>query len=404
MGFAAAVQRRHTLRKISAVVALGVAVGLAQSSSAATASRMLAKPSPEPAAAPSSWLTGVPEDVLTQEAAPVAARPVSTRRQPTAVAPPVVTVKAISPATNTCEPVQQGGIRLMTWQAVAHARSLTLSVVPSRFRGSVAVLVNDQELAVFQDAEGLSPTDTAPADRLPRAFCRAWATARAVETAWRNGGLRRPARVSAVQVAGLPAAEVRLGGTSLMTLTRHDLPHTHQDPTVIARAAADTLAGLPTPPAVVARVPRQVRVVSRPAPSPAAVAQVASSPSRRRPAHAVAAIRPNATQKPSRAVAMAGRGGRGFVGTASYYADSLHGRKTADGSRYNRNALTAAHPSLPFGTRLRVTNLKTGRVCVVVVNDRGPYAGGRSLDLSRAAAQSLGIVKQGVGRVSVEVI
>lgn len=92
------------------------------------------------------------------------------------------------------------------------------------------------------------------------------------------------------------------------------------------------------------------------------------------------------------------------VGVASWYGPGFHGRKTASGARFNQNALTAAHRKLPFGTKVRVTNLKNDRSVVVVINDRGPFAGGRIIDLSKAAAKRLGIIKQGTAKVRVEAI
>ena len=92
------------------------------------------------------------------------------------------------------------------------------------------------------------------------------------------------------------------------------------------------------------------------------------------------------------------------VGVASWYGPGFQGRKTASGARFNMNALTAAHRSLPFGTRVRVTHVKNGRSVVVTINDRGPFAGGRIIDLSKAAASKLGMLKQGVARVRVEAI
>lgn len=97
-----------------------------------------------------------------------------------------------------------------------------------------------------------------------------------------------------------------------------------------------------------------------------------------------------------------GRATRAEVGLASFYADRFHGRRTASGARYDMNALTCAHPSAAFGTRLRVTDLETGRTVVVTVNDRGPFAGGRVVDLSLAAARRLGMVERGLARVRVE--
>lgn len=90
------------------------------------------------------------------------------------------------------------------------------------------------------------------------------------------------------------------------------------------------------------------------------------------------------------------------VGLASFYGDGFHGRRTASGARYDMHALTCAHPSAPFGTRLRVTDLETGRAVEVTVNDRGPFAKGRVIDLSLAAARQLGIVRRGLARVRVE--
>lgn len=92
------------------------------------------------------------------------------------------------------------------------------------------------------------------------------------------------------------------------------------------------------------------------------------------------------------------------TGVASYYHDKFHGRKTASGERYDKMAATAAHRSLPFGTRVRVTGIKTGKSIVVKINDRGPFVKGRIIDLSRRAARELGMIQRGVGKVLVEVI
>src|SRR3954453_1463642 len=83
-------------------------------------------------------------------------------------------------------------------------------------------------------------------------------------------------------------------------------------------------------------------------------------------------------------------------GAASWYGPGFPGKRAANGERFNTHALTAAHKTLPFGTQLRVTNERTGRSVVVRINDRGPYAHGRGIDLSKAAAQSVAI--SGVGR------
>lgn len=87
------------------------------------------------------------------------------------------------------------------------------------------------------------------------------------------------------------------------------------------------------------------------------------------------------------------------VGKASWYGPGFHGKKTASGQRFNQNALTAAHPRLPLGTRARVTNLHNGKAVDVTINDRGPYHGGRIIDLSRGAAKRLAM--GGTTRVSI---
>lgn len=90
----------------------------------------------------------------------------------------------------------------------------------------------------------------------------------------------------------------------------------------------------------------------------------------------------------------------GWVGRASWYGPGFHGNLTANGETYDQYAMTAAHKTLPFGTRLRVTNTANGRSVVVRINDRGPFVAGRDLDLSRAAAEALGFA--GVATVRIE--
>lgn len=92
------------------------------------------------------------------------------------------------------------------------------------------------------------------------------------------------------------------------------------------------------------------------------------------------------------------------IGTASWYGPGFQGRLTANGERFDQEELTAAHRSLPFGTRLRVTNQTNGKSVIVRVNDRGPYVGKRVIDLSRGAAKKIGLVKSGTGRVKLEVV
>ena len=89
---------------------------------------------------------------------------------------------------------------------------------------------------------------------------------------------------------------------------------------------------------------------------------------------------------------------------ASYYADKYHGRKTSNGETFNMYDLTAAHKTLPFNTKVKVTNLSNGKSVVVRINDRGPFVKGREIDLSKAAAVKIGMIKSGTAKVSLEIV
>jgi rare lipoprotein A len=92
------------------------------------------------------------------------------------------------------------------------------------------------------------------------------------------------------------------------------------------------------------------------------------------------------------------------TGTASWYGSDFHGRRTANGETYDMNAMTAAHPTLPMPTIVRVTNLDNGRSAIVRINDRGPFAEDRIIDMSRAGARELGFENKGLARVRVTVL
>ena len=91
-------------------------------------------------------------------------------------------------------------------------------------------------------------------------------------------------------------------------------------------------------------------------------------------------------------------------GNASWYGGKFHGRKTANGERFNKHGFTGAHKKLPFGTIIRVTNLRNGKEVYIRVNDRGPFAKGRIVDLSLAAAEVIGFNGRGVIKVKIEVV
>ena len=110
-----------------------------------------------------------------------------------------------------------------------------------------------------------------------------------------------------------------------------------------------------------------------------------------------------ASVKKSTKVAKSSQGGSSYQsGMASWYGGKFHGRKTANGETYNMNALTAAHKTLPFGTKVRVTNTRNGDSVVVRINDRGPFIAGRVIDLSRAAAGQIGV--SGVAPVKLAIL
>jgi rare lipoprotein A len=93
-----------------------------------------------------------------------------------------------------------------------------------------------------------------------------------------------------------------------------------------------------------------------------------------------------------------------LTGVASWYGGKFHGRLTSSGEVFDTNEMTAAHKTLPFGTMVKVTNLDNGKAAVVKINDRGPFVEGRIIDLSRAAAEEIDMLGQGVARVSLEIV
>jgi rare lipoprotein A len=91
-------------------------------------------------------------------------------------------------------------------------------------------------------------------------------------------------------------------------------------------------------------------------------------------------------------------------GIASYYANDFNGKQTSNGEIFDMNALTAAHRTFPFGTKVRVTNLENNKIVVVRVNDRGPFKEGRMMDLSMGAAKEIDLIRTGTARVRLEVL
>lgn len=96
--------------------------------------------------------------------------------------------------------------------------------------------------------------------------------------------------------------------------------------------------------------------------------------------------------------------GQKFKGLASYYGNEFNGRKTASGEIFDNNKMTGAHKSIPYGTLVRVTNLKNNLSVIVVINDRGPFVEGRIIDLSYTAARQIDMIRDGVTQVEIEIL
>ncbi|MDW5289612.1 septal ring lytic transglycosylase RlpA family protein [Formosa sp. PL04] len=92
------------------------------------------------------------------------------------------------------------------------------------------------------------------------------------------------------------------------------------------------------------------------------------------------------------------------TGNASFYSNSLQGKKTASGEPYKKNKLTAAHRTLPFNTKVKVTNLSNNKSVIVIINDRGPHKKSRIIDVSEAAAKKIDLIDQGIAQVEIEVL
>jgi peptidoglycan lytic transglycosylase len=163
---------------------------------------------------------------------------------------------------------------------------------------------------------------------------------------------------------------------------------------VLVIAAAASLAACAQP-AVFADKPEPEIVTAAPAPAPEPEAKPA--PARKPKTTSAAKDRAASAGKPATE-----RKQTTYYGLASYY--SHQNSRTASGERFNPRELTAAHRTLPFGTRVRVTELKTGRSVTLRINDRGPFIEGRIVDVSKSAAEELGMVGRGIARVKLDVV
>ena len=116
-------------------------------------------------------------------------------------------------------------------------------------------------------------------------------------------------------------------------------------------------------------------------------------------------VRPSShTKKRAHTYSEKPAGKHALVGMASYYGPGFHGKRTANGERFNIHDLTAAHKTLPFNTRVQVTNLANKKSIIVRINDRGPFKKGRVIDLSKGAAKKIGLIQTGTAKVKLEVL
>jgi rare lipoprotein A len=168
---------------------------------------------------------------------------------------------------------------------------------------------------------------------------------------------------------------------------------------MLAGCAGTARQGSTTTPGPTAQTPRTTEATPGPPAPPTQPPAATSSPSAAEPTPPTAASPAEATPATPAADSAIGTGWT-QSGIASWYGPGFHGRRTANGERFNTNELTAAHRSLPFGTRVRVKSMVNGKEVIVRINDRGPFIKGRIIDLSRAAAQMIGLV--GVKQVVVE--
>ncbi len=173
--------------------------------------------------------------------------------------------------------------------------------------------------------------------------------------------------------------------------------------------AADNATVPPPPPAAQSQTAPAADNAAAPPPPPAAASaqKTAAAPVRKNwqtAAKKTEVQTAKADGKTAKADGKTAKTAFSQTGKASWYGPGFHGRKTANGERFDMNTLTAAHRTLPISSYVRVTNLANGKSVVVRINDRGPYHGNRVMDLSKAAAQELGFIHTGTAQVKIEQI
>ena len=173
--------------------------------------------------------------------------------------------------------------------------------------------------------------------------------------------------------------------------------------------AADNATAPPPPPAAQSQTAPAADNAAAPPPPPAAASaqKTAAAPVRKNwqtAAKKTEVQTARADGKTAKADGKTAKTAFSQTGKASWYGPGFHGRKTANGERFDMNTLTAAHRTLPISSYVRVTNLANGKSVVVRINDRGPYHGNRVMDLSKAAAQELGFIRTGTAQVKIEQI
>ena len=201
---------------------------------------------------------------------------------------------------------------------------------------------------------------------------------------------------------------IPLGLFAALALTACAAPQPPAAQSQTAPAADNATAPPPPPPAQYQTPPAAHNAAATPPPPAAASAQkTAAAPVRKNwqtAAKKTEVQTAKADGKTAKADGKTAKTAFSQTGKASWYGPGFHGRKTANGERFDMNTLTAAHRTLPISSYVRVTNLANGKSVVVRINDRGPYHGNRVMDLSKAAAQELGFIRTGTAQVKIEQI
>jgi rare lipoprotein A (peptidoglycan hydrolase) len=341
--------------------------------------------------------------------------------------------------TPTCSPIQQGQpIRFLEWSFKTQHPSyphMTVGVFPAfeHVSPSVALMVNGQEIARFYDALGHNPIETPMTVRQHRAFCRTYHHAKTLATflaalppqAYRSPWQsdypthvlssqalaskdvpQKPAqkvlRLTSYRVSVSPTASPK--PMVLWQVSAYDVLSTHHGASVASETLETDVTRITQQHQLLAQwdsrlqkaldLPPLVKSVQPLPPPPHTTVQGLARKAVPHTAKGTTKPKPMGATKPTPIA----------QGLASYYNSQFAGRPMASGKPYNPKAMTIAHRHLPFGTTVKITNITNGKTCLAKVADRGPFHHSRIIDVSGAAAHTLGMIQQGIAKVMIEVV